>query len=141
MKIQTGVTRSSSATSESSSKILFRSFLLPLTFWALTGGGSAQVPVRFGIVLDGPSEQNAQIVETFQAEILGVLEGEFDASFSPARILTSDWTASGVRAVLDRLLSDPDVDQVLALGVLASNPHRSRIGPGKAALFGINRFE
>ena len=35
--------------------------------------------------------------------------------------MTADWTASGVRAVVERLLSDPEVDQVLALGLLSSS--------------------
>ena len=97
-----------------------QAFRLALTVLVLTAFGFGQDPVRFGIVLDGPSEVNARVVETFQAEITTVLEGEFEVHFSPAKIVTSDWTAAGVRAVVDRLLSDPEVDQVLALGALGS---------------------
>ena len=94
---------------------------LALTVLALTAFGFGQDPIRFGIVLDGPSEKNAQLVETFQTEISLVLEGEFEARFSPPKVVTADWTASGVRAVVERLLSDPEVDQVLALGLLSSS--------------------
>ena len=93
---------------------------LALTVLVLTALGFGQDPVRFGIVLDGPSELNTRVVEVFQEEIKTVLEGEFESRFSPAKIVTSDWTAAGVRAVVDRLLSDPEVDQLLALGALGS---------------------
>ena len=101
---------------------------LALTVLALTAFGFGQDPIRFGIVLDGPSEKNAQLVEVFQTEISLVLEGEFEARFSPAKVVTADWTASGVRAVVERLLSDPEVDQVLALGLLSSS-EVARRGP------------
>ena len=54
---------------------------LALVFFTLSAAGLGRDPVRFGIVLDGPSEKNAQLVETYQVEILAVLEGEFEALF------------------------------------------------------------
>ncbi len=113
---------------------------LALVFFTLSAAGLGRDPVRFGIVLDGPSEKNAQLVETYQVEILAVLEGEFEALFSPARIVTADWTAAGVGAVVERLLSDPAVDQVLALGVLASQ-EVARRGPFPKPVFAPLAFQ
>ena len=82
----------------------------------------AQLPVvRFGVALDGPSEHNAQIVEVFEQEIAAVLEGEYQIVFSPKNRLEADWTAEGVKRVVDRLIADPEVDQLLTLGVLGSS--------------------
>ena len=113
---------------------------LALTLLLLTAFGFGQDPIRFGIVLDGPSEKNSRLVEIFQTEISVVLEGEFEARFSPAKIVTADWTGSSVRAVVSRLLSDPEVDQVLALGLLASS-ELARRGPLPKPVFAALLFQ
>ena len=38
-----------------------------------------------------------------------------DVRFPPEKRLQADWTTAGVNAVLDRLLTDPEVDYVLTL--------------------------
>ncbi len=115
-------------------------FRVALTVLVLTAFGFGQDPIRFGIVLDGPSEKNSQLVEIFQTEISVVLEGEFEARFSPAKTVTADWTGSSVRAVVSRLLSDPEVDQVLALGLLASS-EVARRGPLPKPVFAALLFQ
>ena len=83
---------------------------------------AAQQPtVRIGIVLDGPSDQNDRLQRIFETEIAVLLEDEFDVQFPPQKRLVADWTAAGVQGVVDRLLSDPDVDHVVTLGILGSN--------------------
>ena len=79
----------------------------------------AQQPtVRTGIVLDGPSDQNNRLLQIFEGEIAVLLEDEFDVQVPPQKRLVADWTAAGVKHVVDRLLSDADVDHVVALGIL-----------------------
>lgn len=83
---------------------------------------AASLPVvRMGVVIDGPWSGNDAAGALFQEEILALTEGEFDVRFTPEKTIVSDWTAAGVRAAIDRLLADRNVDMVLALGVLASN--------------------
>jgi len=84
--------------------------------------------VRIGIVLDGPSERNDELRLVFEQEIGIMLEEQFDVRFPPQTRLEADWTATGVREVIDRLLADPEVDLLLALGVLSSN-ELARRGP------------
>jgi len=77
--------------------------------------------VRIGVVLDGPWERNEEVLGYFQQEISDLLSGEFDVRFPPGSMRVDGWTAPGVREALSGLLADPEVDMVLALGVLGSN--------------------
>ncbi len=82
----------------------------------------AQQPaVRIGVVLDGPSNQNDRLLRTYVEEIRILLEDEFEVQFPAAKQVVGDWTASGTKHIVDQLLSDPDVDHVLTLGLLGSN--------------------
>ncbi len=75
-----------------------------------------------GIVLDGPwrRESQLQALEVMKREVRLLTEGEFDVRFPAEKQLHGDWTLDGVNRALDRLLADPGVDIVLALGVAAS---------------------
>ena len=82
----------------------------------------AQLPAaRIGLAVDGPWERNEEIETTFQREIRQLLEPEYDVRFSPQKRLVGDWTAARIKANLDRLFADPEVDFVITLGVLSSN--------------------
>ncbi|HML94160.1 MAG TPA: TolC family protein [Thermodesulfobacteriota bacterium] len=73
-----------------------------------------------GVVFDGPSEINRRTLSTYEKEIKDLTAGEFTVTFPPDKIITADWTAGGVRAALERQLSDPSVDIVIALGIISS---------------------
>ncbi|MCC6711978.1 MAG: TolC family protein [Candidatus Dadabacteria bacterium] len=75
---------------------------------------------NIGVVFDGPSEKNRKTLAEYEKEINDLTAGEFTVSFPPGKIITADWTAEGVRAALGRLLSDPSVDIVIALGIISS---------------------
>lgn len=77
--------------------------------------------VRVGIVFDGASERNAELQALVRSEILSLTEGEFDVRFPDEAVLFGDWTIDGARANIDRLLEDPEVDLVIAGGILASH--------------------
>ena len=82
----------------------------------------AQLPLaRVGIAWDGPSGQDDALGLIFKTEIELVLKDEFDVRFPADKSLEADWTAEGVKDVIDRLLADPEIDLVLALGVLTSH--------------------
>ena len=74
--------------------------------------------MRLGVVTDGEAPRTAPIADRFRAEIRALLEGEFTVEET---LVAADWTLPGVSAALDRMLSDPDVDVVLAAGILASD--------------------
>lgn len=77
--------------------------------------------VTVGMVIDGPWEQNGEIVTLFQTEIRALLESEYDVAFPADAVITSDWTLEGVRAGLDKLYADPAVQIVIGMGVMASH--------------------
>jgi outer membrane protein TolC len=96
--------------------------LLVLSFWIAAGPVRAELPtVRIGIAVDGPYEWNEVGLSVFRMEIRELLDGEFEALFPDDKLIVADWTVRGAQAAVDQLLDDPQVDVVLALGVIASN--------------------
>ncbi len=77
--------------------------------------------VRIGIVSDGYWERSDEIRALFQHEILELTRGEFDVRFPADKHIQGNWTVSNIQAAVDALLTDREVDMVLALGVIASN--------------------
>ena len=90
--------------------------------WVATAPAQAQrPPLRIGVAIDGPWERNVRVRTAFEREITQLLKGEYDVQFPSDKRLFADWTAGGVKANLDRLLDDPEVEVVITLGVLSSN--------------------
>ncbi len=77
--------------------------------------------VRIGMVIDGNWEMNEEYLKLFRREILDLTRGEFDVQFPEDKLILADWTQKGVKSGLDRLLADPEVDLILAMGVIASH--------------------
>jgi outer membrane protein TolC len=102
------------------------------------GQGPRAVPAtRVGVVLDGSSEFNTAVLTEFQREITAFFGTERAIEFPPRAILEADWTAAGTGNAIDRLLADPGVDIVIALGAIGSNElaHRKTLPkPAIAAL-------
>jgi outer membrane protein TolC/ABC-type uncharacterized transport system substrate-binding protein len=82
--------------------------------------------VRIGVVIDGPWEQNDAVRRMTEREIRTLTEGEFDVQFLAEKLVTADWTAASVRSAIDQMLADPEVDLLLAMGVLASQDVSTR---------------
>ena len=100
-----------------------------------TGLLPAQSPaVRIGIIQDGPWERNDEILEAFENEISNLLGPSFDVSLPTQKRIEADWTAGGIREAVDRLLSDPEVDILLAVGPQSSNDVARRRTLPKPAL-------
>ena len=107
---------------------LSTAFLL-LIAWSLAPATSlaADTPVvetpvvDIGIVVDGPSSISDQLVELTQQEIRTLLQDEFEPRFADHHTLAGDWTLDGVRQHIQTLEEDPEVEIILALGVLASH--------------------
>ncbi|UCE19176.1 MAG: TolC family protein, partial [Gemmatimonadota bacterium] len=96
--------------------LMLSSVLLPYTQTL------ADLPVvNIGVVIDGPWERNDEIRTLFQREILELTRREFDVRFPGEKRLEADWTAAGVQEAIERLLTDSEVDLILALGVIASD--------------------
>ncbi len=86
-----------------------------------------QLPaVRIGLVIDGYWEQNEEYLKLFRSEILDLTRGEFDVQFPGDKLILADWTKDGVKSALDKLLADPQVDLILAMGIIASHDVATR---------------
>jgi outer membrane protein TolC len=76
---------------------------------------------RIGIVTDGPWKRFPETIDLFKQEILRMTALEFDVQFPPDKAIHGNWTVSGINQAINRLLKDPDVDMVIALGPVATN--------------------
>ncbi len=100
-----------------------------------TAGARAQIDprplpvVRVGVVIDwtkgGDPElqgiaNGKQSLELIRQEIAALTHDEFDVRFPDDKLLGGNWTMADMRAALDRLLADPEVDLVLTIGVFSS---------------------
>jgi len=113
-------------------------WLLALLIIALP---AAAAPLRIGVVMDGPWAGNAPLLELFKTELIALTSGEFPVSFPADKTITGDWTMTGVKAAADKLLNDPDVDLLLAIGVLTSHDlaHRGPLPKPTVAPFTVDR--
>ncbi len=94
--------------------------LIPMVLFA--GWVEAQPPVvRVGVVADGPWHRNQEFLELYRAELLTLTRGEFDVQFPAESYIEAEWTDESIRSGLDRLLGSPDVDLVLAMGVIVGD--------------------
>ena len=82
--------------------------------------------VRIGMVLDGYWERNEEFLILFRSEILELTRGEFEVQFPEDKLIMADWTESGVKEAMDKLFSDPQVDLILAMGIIASHEVATR---------------
>ncbi len=116
--------------------MISRNFVRVFLFTSLLAGGtisSTQVAfsadslpiVRIGIVLDGPPQERGigrMITEKlFRKAIVELTRGEFEVRFSKPFLIHGNWSVKGVRKALDFLMTSPQVDLVLALGVIATH--------------------
>ncbi|APG27960.1 hypothetical protein A7E78_08995 [Syntrophotalea acetylenivorans] len=120
-----------------------RSFFLAacLLVLLLVALPAAAAPLRIGVVLDGPWAGNAPLLDLFKSEVIALTSGEFPVNFPDDKTITADWTMSGVKRVADKLLKDPEVDLLLAIGVLTSHDlaHRGPLPKPTVAPFTVDR--
>ena len=77
--------------------------------------------VNVGVLIDGDRARNPEIEALFQTEIVALNRLDFDMRFPDDKRIVGDWTVETVSRNLDLLLADPEVDMVIAVGVLASS--------------------
>ena len=82
---------------------------------------SVPMPVRVGVVEDGPTGREMFSPELIEREARNVLGSDLALVLPANKRFAGDWSNSGVSAALDRALADRDVDIVLTLGILASH--------------------
>jgi outer membrane protein TolC/ABC-type uncharacterized transport system substrate-binding protein len=71
--------------------------------------------------MDGYWELYGEYRDMFQNEILELTRGEFEVQFPEDKRIQGDWSVESVKSALDRLLSDPEVELIFALGLIVSH--------------------
>lgn len=100
-----------------------RTKLAALSILLALGAGlhaDAATVVTIGVVADGPVARAMMQPEFLLAEARNVLGADIEMRFPEDKRLHGSWTREGIRAALDRQLSDPEIDVVLTLGLLSS---------------------
>ncbi|MEC4681932.1 MAG: ABC transporter substrate binding protein, partial [Nitrospirota bacterium] len=110
-----------------------------------TLGATGLLVVRIGIVVDGPPQNYGwgKVIRSklVLREILKLTRGEFNVRFPKNTVVHGNWSVQGTKKAVDFLLADPNVDIILALGVLASYEvsRRSSLPKPVVAPFVIDR--
>jgi len=76
--------------------------------------------VTIGVLTDGPMEGLGEVRSLFFDELRNLTEGEFMISFPESKQFDGQWSTDRITAAVMRLQNDPEVDMVLALGLLSS---------------------
>ncbi len=102
------------------------SLLIFYSAFPIISHGESRLPqVNIGIVADGPHQNHGwgKVMQSklFLREILELTRGEFHVRFPKNKLVHGNWSVQGVKKAVDFLLADPNVDMILALGVLASH--------------------
>jgi outer membrane protein TolC len=105
--------------------------LLTLAAAAPLAAQQAHPEIVIGGVIDGPAPRYRELLPLFEQEIEDLVGDRFRAGIDERFLRTADWTAAGVRAAIDDLLANPEVDMVVGFGVLASHDLAVRPPPPK----------
>ncbi len=81
----------------------------------------AKSTINIGIVLDGDIQREILPLQQIKKEITELIAGEFKIEFPESKLVHGDWKVSGIKAQLNNLLNDPDVDLIIANGLLSSH--------------------
>ncbi len=77
--------------------------------------------VQIATVRDGPSDLVPELRDLIRKELTELTSHEFDVRFPDEWQLQGGWSVKGVNQAIDRVLTQPRVDLVIALGILASH--------------------
>ncbi len=78
--------------------------------------------VNVVLVTDGPSDWSNRLVQNVTRELRSMSDVDFQIKVSEAGVYTLGWDPDQAIPVIDRAMANPDIDLVIALGVLASAP-------------------
>jgi hypothetical protein len=108
--------------------------LLAIVPFLIKAQPAAPGTVRIAYVTDGPSETSRHAFDVFRREVEALLAGEFKPEFVGDGPVEADWTVDGVKQVIDGLMSDRQVDVVIAGGIASSQYACSIESPEKLVI-------
>lgn len=81
----------------------------------------ASTTIRIGVVLDGPIKRELLPLSQIKKEIIELNAGEFDILFPDDKTIHGNWNVKDIQAALKTLSDAPDVDLIIANGLLSSH--------------------
>jgi len=76
---------------------------------------------NIGIIFDGPSRLNNDVLNLIKKEIKELTEREFEINFPDDKILEGSWNIDKINSSIDKLLADKNIDFIITLGAIASD--------------------
>ncbi|MEN8199137.1 MAG: TolC family protein [Thermodesulfobacteriota bacterium] len=95
--------------------LFFVSFLIPSVLH-----GQEKPLYNIGIVIDGNTPHDREMVKLFQQEIKDLTDEDFTVRFPETMVLSGGDNKNGINHSLDKLFANPDTHLVLPLGIIAS---------------------
>ncbi len=106
--------------------IYFYALLLLPGFQGMAQENIAGKTYTIGVVMDGPWEQNGELITSLRQELAEILPDHRNVRIPAEKIYVNNWSLAGVQKLNDRLLADPSVDLIVGLGALASQDLAAR---------------
>ncbi len=109
-------------------KVVSATIVYTIAMLALVSAAAAR-DVRVAVVIDGPAGRQVFPVAAIEREIANVAAPDTRILLPADKRFVGDWSLGGAATVLERALSDRDVDVVITLGILASQQaaHRASL--------------
>jgi outer membrane protein len=87
------------------------------------GAPASRAPrgLRIAILSDGPGKAAAKVRAKIQSEVQELTKGEYTVTFPAAKQTVADWKLATISAAAERLLSDAEVDLIIAVGPFSSH--------------------
>jgi len=101
--------------------------VLVLALVCVTASADDRATFTVGVVYDGPtdgqaaSQRHLDLTDLISRETVELTRREFDVAFPERKRLSGAWSRESIAAALAKLVADPEVDVVLAMGTLASD--------------------
>ena len=83
-------------------------------------GASSRVAV-VAVIVDGPAQREVIPLDIVKTETQALIGNEFKVSFPDDKQINGNWTVDGIKAAARELLNDPEVDIILANGLVSSH--------------------
>ena len=87
-------------------------------------------PIELAFVFDGPSDKNAEVLQTFQKTITMSLLPDYRAVFPKDLIFSGDWTEKGAQAASDKALASR-ARMIISLGYMSSTYYADKPNKNK----------
>ena len=75
--------------------------------------------VKVSIIMDAETSQYQKIKDELSTELKLMTEGEFNISFTKPAVI--DWSIAKAQATLQKVQNNPDIDIIIAIGLISAN--------------------